>query len=129
MDPRHDRKKVARVWQFYRDGGRTRTAAHGEQLPVSGSTLLIKNGTYRVTPPTCMSRRRARRTATDQRRSHLARDVPGRPRPIDATAGYLLPGGIDVHTHLDMPFGGDDLRDDFESGDDRGGSTAARRPS
>ncbi len=25
---------------------------------------------------------------------------------IDATGKYVLPGGIDVHTHLDMPFGG-----------------------
>ena len=25
---------------------------------------------------------------------------------IDASGKYVLPGGIDVHTHLDMPFGG-----------------------
>ena len=25
---------------------------------------------------------------------------------IDAAGKYVLPGGIDVHTHLDMPFGG-----------------------
>ena len=27
-------------------------------------------------------------------------------RVIDAKGKYLFPGGIDVHTHLDMPFGG-----------------------
>jgi dihydropyrimidinase len=37
-------------------------------------------------------------------------------RVIDAKAKYLFPGGIDVHTHLDMPFGGTTSADDFESG-------------
>lgn len=35
---------------------------------------------------------------------------------IDAKGCYLFPGGIDVHTHLDMPFGGTSSVDDFESG-------------
>jgi dihydropyrimidinase len=37
-------------------------------------------------------------------------------RVIDAGGKYVLPGGIDVHTHLDMPFGGTTSSDDFETG-------------
>ena len=35
---------------------------------------------------------------------------------IDASGKYLIPGGLDPHTHLDMPFGGTTSADDFETG-------------
>jgi dihydropyrimidinase len=35
---------------------------------------------------------------------------------LDASGMLLLPGGIDAHTHLDMPFGGTTSSDDFETG-------------
>lgn len=35
---------------------------------------------------------------------------------VDATGKYVLPGAIDVHTHLAMPFGGTVSADDYESG-------------
>jgi dihydropyrimidinase len=37
-------------------------------------------------------------------------------RIISAAGKLVLPGGIDVHTHLDMPFGGTTSADDFETG-------------
>src|SRR5262245_24088202 len=37
-------------------------------------------------------------------------------RTIDATGKLLLPGGIDPHTHMDLPFGGTSASDDFETG-------------
>jgi dihydropyrimidinase len=76
-------------------------------------TLLIKNGTIV--------------TATDQYRGDVFVDgetittigthlTTRADRVIDAMGKYLFPGGIDVHTHLDMPFGGTTSADDFESG-------------
>src|SRR3954471_17354460 len=35
---------------------------------------------------------------------------------IDATGKYVIPGGIDPHTHLELPFGGTQASDTFESG-------------
>jgi dihydropyrimidinase len=35
---------------------------------------------------------------------------------IDATGRYVIPGGIDVHTHMELPFGGTFAKDTFESG-------------
>ena len=76
-------------------------------------TLLIKHGTIV--------------TATDEYRGDVFIDgekistigtaltMPA-DRVIDATGKYLFPGGIDVHTHLDMPFGGATSADDFETG-------------
>ena len=76
-------------------------------------TLLIKNGTIV--------------TATDQYKGDVFVDgekisvigsalTMAADRTIDATGKYLFPGGIDVHTHLDMPFGGSMSSDDFETG-------------
>ncbi|MGB4828275.1 MAG: amidohydrolase family protein, partial [Paracoccaceae bacterium] len=35
---------------------------------------------------------------------------------LDASGCYIMPGGIDPHTHLEMPFMGTYSTDDFESG-------------
>ncbi len=37
-------------------------------------------------------------------------------RIIDATGKLLLPGGIDPHTHMELPFGGTESSDTFETG-------------
>ncbi len=42
-------------------------------------------------------------------------EAPGA-RVIDAKDRLVIPGGIDPHTHMDMPFGGTTSADDFETG-------------
>ncbi|MFD1652373.1 amidohydrolase family protein, partial [Pseudonocardia alaniniphila] len=35
---------------------------------------------------------------------------------IDASGMYVVPGGVDAHTHMEMPFGGTYAADTFETG-------------
>ena len=74
---------------------------------------LIKNGTVVNADGQQASR------CADRRRDIAA----GRPRiclpghtVVDATGLLVMPGGIDVHTHLDMPFGGTVSADDYRTG-------------
>ncbi len=47
----------------------------------------------------------------------IGRDLTaGGARKIDASRKYVIPGGIDVHTHMELPFGGTFASDDFETG-------------
>ncbi len=47
----------------------------------------------------------------------IAKKVQGTAeKVVDAKGCYVMPGGIDIHTHLDMPFGGTVSSDDFETG-------------
>jgi dihydropyrimidinase len=50
----------------------------------------------------------------------IGRDLAGAgvsaDRTIDAGGRYVIPGGIDVHTHMELPFGGTFAKDTFETG-------------
>src|SRR3954447_12280725 len=44
-------------------------------------------------------------------------DLAGsRDQTIDASGKYVMPGAIDVHTHMELPFGGTFAKDTFETG-------------
>src|SRR5918996_3382743 len=47
----------------------------------------------------------------------IGKDVKaGGAKRISATGRYVMPGGVDVHTHMELPFGGTFASDDFETG-------------
>ena len=77
---------------------------------------LIKNGTV-VTATECRAADvwidggTIAKVAAPQERAAFAAE-----RVIDAAGRYVMPGGVDVHTHFDMPMMGAVSRDDFESG-------------
>jgi dihydropyrimidinase len=78
------------------------------------STLLIRNGTL----VTDLHTYGADILINRDRIHDIAPNIPleAADRVIDATNMLVMPGGIDVHTHLDMPFGGTTSADDFETG-------------
>jgi dihydropyrimidinase len=48
--------------------------------------------------------------------SDLAADGVSADETIDAAGRWLIPGAIDVHTHMELPFGGTFAKDTFETG-------------
>jgi dihydropyrimidinase len=75
---------------------------------------IIKNGTIITATDTT----RADLGINGEKISAIAAQLPqeNATQVIDASNLLLLPGGIDVHTHLDMPFGGTTSADDFQTG-------------
>jgi dihydropyrimidinase len=76
--------------------------------------LLIKNGTVVSADKTLA----ADVLIEGETIKEVCAGIPAEPghEVLDATGMLLLPGGIDAHTHLDMPFGGTTSSDDFETG-------------
>src|SRR5437660_1977622 len=79
-----------------------------------GFDTIIKNGTV----VTAIDSYLADVGITGGKIAVMAADLPvqNASNVIDAANKLVLPGGIDVHTHLDMPFGGTTSADDFETG-------------
>ena len=75
--------------------------------------LLIQNGTVITAEKTFAADVLIEGETIREVRSGIA---PQGHTLVDATGLLVLPGGIDAHTHLDMPFGGTTSADDFETG-------------
>lgn len=75
--------------------------------------LLIRGGTV-VTPTDSF---KADIMVDGGKIAAIGADLPGKAdEVVDAKGKYVLPGAIDAHTHMDMPFMGTVTADDFESG-------------
>jgi dihydropyrimidinase len=74
-------------------------------------TKVIKNGTIVTADLTYKADVRIE----DGRIAEIGENLSGG-ETLDATGCYVMPGGIDPHTHLEMPFMGTYSTDDFESG-------------
>lgn len=74
-------------------------------------TIIIKNGTIVTADLT----HKADVRIENGRITEIGPDLKG-DRVLDATGCYVMPGGIDPHTHLEMPFMGTYSKDDFETG-------------
>ena len=76
-------------------------------------SLLLKNGTV-ITASAVFA---ADVFVRDGKVVALGRGIPFKAeRVVDVSNKYVLPGGVDVHTHLDMPSGQTMTSDDFASG-------------
>jgi|TARA_B100000315_G_scaffold240596_1_gene260589 dihydropyrimidinase len=76
-------------------------------------SVLIKNG--RIV--TAVDDYQADVFASDQTVDLIGRDlVIEADTVIDAKGKLVIPGGVDPHTHLEMPFGGTETSDTFETG-------------
>jgi dihydropyrimidinase len=73
---------------------------------ISGGTIVTAADTYRADV-----------LIEDEEVALIGKDlkVPAE-KKIDAREKYVIPGGIDVHTHMELPFGGTFSSDDFETG-------------
>lgn len=78
---------------------------------MSNYDLVIKNGKI-ITSGDCYM---ADLGIKDGKIVEIAKNIDS-DNIYDAKGKYIIPGGIDVHTHLDMPFGGTFSSDDFATG-------------
>ncbi len=74
-------------------------------------STVIKNGTIVTADLTYMSDVLIENGVI----AEIGKDLKG-DEVLDATGCYVMPGGIDPHVHLEMPFMGTYSSDDFESG-------------
>ena len=106
--------EIRNTWQFYRD---RRPDAYDELEDEYGGAHGVHHHSRRY----CRKRRggesRADVLIADGKIVQVGLDLK-RPlvRVIDASGAYVMPGGIDPHTHMELPFMGTVASEDFFTG-------------
>ena len=77
------------------------------------SSIAIRNGTLVTATDTVQADILIRGEKVESISKHLDTKAD---QSIEASGCYVFPGGIDAHTHLDLPFMGTSSSDDFETG-------------
>ncbi|MEK6619737.1 MAG: dihydropyrimidinase [Chloroflexota bacterium] len=73
---------------------------------IQGGTVVTAADTYRADV-----------LVVDDTVAAVGKDLTaGGAKRVDASRKYVIPGGIDVHTHMELPFGGTFASDDFYTG-------------
>ena len=76
---------------------------------ISGGTIVTAEGSYD-----------ADLLVDGETIAHIGRDLAGAgvtaDQTISAGGAWVIPGAIDVHTHMELPFGGTFAKDTFETG-------------
>ncbi|HLD45018.1 MAG TPA: dihydropyrimidinase, partial [bacterium] len=76
--------------------------------------LILKNGVVVTAADTC----KADVKIEGEIITHIGRNLPSAigDQTIDAIGKYIFPGGVDAHTHFELPFMGTYSADDFHTG-------------
>jgi dihydropyrimidinase len=78
--------------------------------------ILISNGTIVTADGSYLADVLIDGETIVQMGADLAKNGTAADETIDASGKYVIPGGIDVHTHMELPFGGTFAKDTFETG-------------
>src|SRR3954468_7770635 len=86
----------------------------GARIMSKNSSLLIKGGTIVTADQTFKSDILVQDGIIREIGKNL--ENPGKAEVVDASGQYVMPGGIDPHTHMELPFMGTVASEDFFSG-------------
>src|SRR5438552_6295045 len=116
--PRTDVDGITRVPVLRRESLRWRNRRRSDTAPQRGGAMrtLISNGTVVTADGSSRAHVLIDGEIVAAIGTDLASTGATADATIDAAGKYVIPGAIDVHTHMELPFGGTFAKDTFETG-------------